>query len=218
MRKSSGQQIKIQEDTWIPGTSIVLEVGDTIEMLSSVTDYGSLKESDGLSKLTYKDWENMTINRLSDYLDNSNYDQDGLDEMRVAFKQAVQYVKDPDVIQFLLDNGADLRARERDGTTLLMFALWRNTSPNVIQLLIDNGADVNARNDDGITPLIRASGTLNNQKVIQVLIDNGADLHAVDEEGDTALDSAYNTKNIEAIQILTKYGVKRQKRKRSNRR
>ncbi len=44
------------------------------------------------------------------------------------------------VIKLLLDAGADVNARDKDGLTPLMWAALLNQNPEVIRILLDAGA------------------------------------------------------------------------------
>ena len=68
--------------------------------------------------------------------------------------------------QLLLDNGAQVDARDEDGNTPLILAAKGTSRPEYIQLLIENRAEVNARNNDGWTPLMIAARWCNNSEII----------------------------------------------------
>ena len=101
---------------------------------------------------------------------------------------AVAHSNNLEIIQVLLDNGADIASRADVGVTPLH---WADT-PAVVQVLLDNGADIHAGDDFGMTPLHRAAmfSSDENPEVIQVLLDNGADIHGRDEIGMTPLHRA----------------------------
>lgn len=61
-----------------------------------------------------------------------------------------------DTARILIQNGARLDIRDRNGNTALIWAACANVE--IIQLLISNGAEINARNRMGRTVLSTASG------------------------------------------------------------
>jgi ankyrin repeat protein len=75
-------------------------------------------------------------------------------------------------VKRLLAKGADVNAKDRDGSTALMIASSLD-KPEVVQLLLDEGADVNARNKNGLTALMLASKQ-GYRKVKELLIKAGA--------------------------------------------
>ena len=61
-----------------------------------------------------------------------------------------------ETVSLLLDNGADINAKNRDGQTALHVAA-KYGHDAIVSLLLDNGADIEAKNIDGSTPLHRAA-------------------------------------------------------------
>ena len=53
--------------------------------------------------------------------------------------------------ELLLQHGADIKGRNRDGNTALHLAVFLGRA-EIAELLLESGADVNTRNDDGATP------------------------------------------------------------------
>jgi Ankyrin repeats (many copies) len=94
----------------------------------------------------------------------------------------------------LIEEGADVNARDNIGYTLLMYAISSN-SWDLAKLLIENGADVNALNPYGVTPLMQAiSGK--SWDLAKLLIENGADVNACDNRGKTPLFQAIQEVNL----------------------
>ncbi len=153
--------------------------------------------------LTKDAWESMTVELLNEYLGNNDVNVWDDHAGKTALMWASTDNSNPEVIQALIDNGADVNAGCAEvGSTALMYAS-ANNSPEVIQVLIDNGADINARNFFKDTPLMWAASGNSNPEVIKLLIDNGADVHARDKYGQTALTSALrHNSNPEVIQVL----------------
>lgn len=66
------------------------------------------------------------------------------------------HVGDTDVVQLLLDNGADVHARNRYGSTPLHRVASAGYK-DVAELLLARGAEVNVMNNKGQTPLHKAA-------------------------------------------------------------
>jgi ankyrin repeat protein len=77
---------------------------------------------------------------------------------------------DHTTVRALLDQGADVKARNEVGDTALMQAAL-NADSEMLRLLLQRGADVQARGVHEITALLRA---LHDPKKVQLLLDHGA--------------------------------------------
>ena len=74
-----------------------------------------------------------------------------------------------DYIRVLIDEGANVNARDNNGDTPLLYAA-DSSPPEIVTLLIKAGADVNFRDREGLTPLTFAD----NLEIINLLKDAGA--------------------------------------------
>ena len=78
-----------------------------------------------------------------------------------------------DIIEILLEHGADINAHDNGGNTLL-HELSYTPDLKIINLLIDRGADVNAINNRGETVLDLMIQNKVDKDVIETLERNGA--------------------------------------------
>ena len=116
------------------------------------------------------------------------------------------YSKEPDVVNILLEAGADVNARDADGRTALHPAAAKG-DPRIIRTLLRSGADVNAKVaggfNVGMTPLLFARTPV----AAKVLLDAGADIEASDDSGSTALMYAAREGRLGLFRMLLKAGA-----------
>lgn len=105
-------------------------------------------------------------------------------------------------VQALLNAGANIEARNKDGMTALMRAaspIGNNTAN--VQLLLNAGANIDARDNKGMTALMWAV-LLHNPDVVEILLANGADVELREKAGRTALDFASKQGFTDIVQLL----------------
>lgn len=84
--------------------------------------------------------------------------------------------ENPAIIQALVNKGADVSAKDVDGSPIVIYPIEHDYDQTA-QLLFEHGADVNATDKDGNTPLIAAAAG-GKPRLIQLLLDRGANINA----------------------------------------
>ncbi|MHC5007117.1 MAG: ankyrin repeat domain-containing protein [Planctomycetota bacterium] len=110
---------------------------------------------------------------------------------RTPLMAAVQSRK-PDkqeAIRFLIDNGADVNARDQLQGTALLRAAGSFGDLDSVQVLLSAGADVNVQDKNGMTPLMWAARWGDAPRV-EALVKAGAKVAVRDNSGKSALDWA----------------------------
>ena len=97
----------------------------------------------------------------------------------------------------LVAAGADVSARDDDGTMPLHAAAASNRSLAVIATLLGVGADISARAGNGWTPLHAAARSNRNPAVVEALLAAGADVSARDDDGRTPWDLAQENERFQ---------------------
>lgn len=110
----------------------------------------------------------------------------------------------PEVVEILLNNGAEMDAKGYLGKTPLSWAALAG-STNVVNILLARHADANSRDDEGKTPL-HSSAIWGHVDVAELLITNGADINAKDIQGQTPLVTARGYGNLQFANWLQQRG------------
>ncbi|KAL9622121.1 MAG: hypothetical protein Q9160_003464 [Pyrenula sp. 1 TL-2023] len=114
---------------------------------------------------------------------------------------AAAAISTPEIVELLLDEGADVTATNQAGLTALHQASKRNDS-KVIEQLLNNGADINAVNDWGSTA-ISVSCEHGQSDALLALLGKGADLTIANWAGDLPIHIAtMNGRGDLACQLL----------------
>jgi len=90
-----------------------------------------------------------------------------------------------DLVKHLVQNGADVNARNYNDSTPLVVACSKGYL-RIVKYLVQNGADVNARNYHDETPFNLAYNN-DNLRIMKYLVENGVDFNAVDNDGETPI-------------------------------
>jgi ankyrin repeat protein len=145
--------------------------------------------------------ESNDIKYIKDNIGKFNPNQVG--EYGFPLLHRAAYLGHLEIIDMLIDNGANIEITDEYGDTAL-FSVIDDCERNwfyVIELLIKKGAKVTGQ------MLIEAVKQEKLIDVIQLFLENGADVHEYDSDGDQAINYAYDLKYFDAITLLEKYGA-----------
>jgi ankyrin repeat protein len=108
-------------------------------------------------------------------------------------------------VQKLLAAKSNVNATQVDGSTALLWAVYREDA-ELVDVLIRGGADVKAANRQGATPLMMAS-MYGNSPIIDRLLKAGADAKSLGPNGETMVMFAARNGSPQAIRILVEAGA-----------
>ncbi len=121
---------------------------------------------------------------------------------RVTLLQAAILHNQSEIVQFLIDAGADIELLSENKTPL-MHAIKVNNQ-YIIDILIKKGADINALNRQNKTPLFFCA-KYGNVEIARVLVEKGAKLDIKDGKGRTAVEYAIKNDNKQVAVFLQNY-------------
>ena len=126
------------------------------------------------------------IKLLMEYGESLSSDSDGIQPIHVAIQSKNEGYSE--FIKFLLNNGADINAKNHSGETPLHMAV-KTGSMERIDFLLDNGADIRAKDNRKNTPLHHLMNSDNEDKlwILDLFIQYKADLNAVNSDLETPL-------------------------------
>lgn len=90
-------------------------------------------------------------------------------------------------VRLLLDKGAEVNARSKQGSSALFIAAAHDGNVEVIRLLLQRGADTKAPGPAGATAALMMSARANDTASAKLLLENGATAKAKGFAGFTAL-------------------------------
>ena len=108
------------------------------------------------------------------------------------------------IVQLLLDQGADINAQGGSPRNALCTAIY-NDDDKLVQTLLDKGADINTPDNYGSA--LWAASYRNNDKVTKMLLDKEVDINVRSKIYGNALKAASDTGHEKAVQMLFDKGV-----------
>lgn len=109
------------------------------------------------------------------------------------------------IILLLLDSGADIHERSRQGWTPLHKAAWLR-DVEMVRVLVERGADITLTSDHGGTPL-HLGAFSGHVGVMRYLLEKGADIHSRKKCSSTALHEAAQQGCLNAVAFLLENGA-----------
>ncbi|MEM9502676.1 MAG: ankyrin repeat domain-containing protein [Cyanobacteria bacterium P01_E01_bin.43] len=159
-------------------------------------------DPDGQTPLNQAISKNNTqlVKRLLDLGADPNQPGDDYTPLMANLRPIGQPPKDAQIIQALLDSGAELRKQE-------MFRAIRDDHVATVRLFLDHGWGINARVYDNHTPLSAAVG-YSTPEMAQLMLDRGADTDWRGHHYFTLMDLAKERDSQEMIRFLRSKGIR----------
>lgn len=110
-----------------------------------------------------------------------------------------------DIVKYLVEKGADINTRDREGSNPLQNAAIKGYF-DIVKILVEKGSDVNYKDDNDVTPLHFACMS-GNYELVKYLIDKGANVRAVSKAGREPIFEAAWGGNLEMLKFLESKGA-----------
>ncbi|KAJ8314618.1 hypothetical protein KUTeg_006768 [Tegillarca granosa] len=110
-------------------------------------------------------------------------------KLKTISNESKHYAQMKELVQKLIQSGADVNLLSRDGMTPMAVAAFWGYS-DIVQCLLENGADVNASNKGTMWTPLHCAAFQGHGKVIMNIMEYKPDLTLKDNQGRTAVDFA----------------------------
>ena len=182
---------------------------------------GSLVIAGAVSYAGFRAWRNVQTNALVQAVENNDdagvkrainlgadvNAQDSRGE-KALFMAVVlvcnKHVNSTDMIELLLNHGADIETSNEWGASVLQVAIEFQNFP-LMELLLKAGADVKRKNADRVSWFFTAV-VKNNIPIVEILLKYGASLDERDASGNTVLHIAARKNYKEMVAVLLAAG------------
>lgn len=153
-------------------------------------------------------WRDVEVSDIKKLLED-NVDINAHNEAGVSLLMlAAGFCEKPEVLEFLIKNGARIERRNKFGRNALMYAAAFNPNYQIIKALIRAGANIEARDKEGKTALMFAAGVNGDAKASIVLLEAGAALSATDKRGWPAFYyAAAHNGNADVLRVFLRFGA-----------
>jgi ankyrin repeat protein len=128
----------------------------------------------------------------------------------IALIRAVANNKNLEIIQSLINAGADVNYIDHNDSTPLIYAALQSRV-QIVELLLSKGVDVNIRNENGMSALMVAAtrdSDSGSNLIIKMLLDAGADINLKNNNHQTAIDCALAWKRESNANLIRNYKSK----------
>jgi cytohesin len=169
--------------------------------VNAKNNYGPFTPGDLWDKVLASNSHQDPVSVLTVHGDDTRYLQNGYTPLHLA----IFSIKHKQIVETLVNKGADINAQPASGATPLFFAVIRDQKDDV-QFLLEKGAKVNLPDAYGDTCLDMAL-RLQYGSIIQILLDKGADVNAVDQSEHRPLFYAMQMDDHKWADVLRKKGA-----------
>lgn len=176
------------ENGWTPLHDLCFDDPD-LQTLQALIDAGAdvnAKSGDGQTPLYYaieEDWPGDNLKILIDagadveeaIMCGRSLHERQSPYSRPLLRYAVEMGWDskPEILQSLIDSGADVNEKDRYGYSLLHYVLGEDPEPETLKVLLDAGVDVDVEDVEKNTPLHIAARCSSNLETLRSLINTG---------------------------------------------